>query len=43
MAHDQDIVAARNTFSGFVSLIKWGTIGSALAAILVILLIAPHK
>jgi hypothetical protein len=43
MAHDEEIVAARNTFSGFVTLIKVGTIVSALVGFIVILLIAPHK
>ncbi len=41
MANDEDIVAARNTFSGFVSLMTWGTLGSAILAIVVILVIAP--
>ncbi len=41
MVNDEDIVAARNTFSGFVSLMTWGTIGSAILAIIVILVIAP--
>lgn len=41
MANDEDIVAARTTFSGFVTLIKVGTIVSVIAAFIVILLIAP--
>jgi len=41
MANDEDIVAARSTFSGFVSLMTWGTIGSAILAIIVVLVIAP--
>ncbi len=43
MAHDEEIVAARSTFKGFMSLMTWGALGSALAAFIVILLIAPHK
>jgi hypothetical protein len=41
MVHDEEIVAARSTFAGFVTLIKVGTIVSALIGLLVILLIAP--
>lgn len=41
MVHDEEIVSARGTFGGFVTLIKVGTIVSALVALLVILLIAP--
>ena len=41
MANDEDIVAARSTFNGFVSLMTWGTIGSAILAIVVVLVIAP--
>ncbi len=40
MVHDEEIVAAKSTFAGFVSLMTWGTIGSAIAAMIVILLIA---
>jgi hypothetical protein len=32
---------AEGTYSGFIGLVKWGTIASALVGILVILLIAP--
>lgn len=41
MANDENIVAARNTFNGFVTLIKVGTIASVIIAVIVILLIAP--
>lgn len=41
MVHDEDIVAAKSTFKGFVSLITWGTVFSAIAGFIVILLIAP--
>jgi hypothetical protein len=41
MAHDEDIVAARNTFNGFMTLMKVGTIASALVGLFVIFLIAP--
>jgi hypothetical protein len=40
MVHDEEIVAARTTFKGFVSLMTWGTIGSAIAGAIVILLIS---
>ncbi|GEM_PF-1113201 len=40
MVHDEDIVAARDTFSGFVALIKWGTIISIIGVAIVILLIS---
>lgn len=40
MVHDEEIVAAKNTFSGFVTLMTWGTIGSAIAAAIVILIIS---
>lgn len=36
----RDISEAENTFSGFVTLMKWGTIISVIAAAFVILLIA---
>jgi len=40
MVHDEEIVAARTTFSGFVSLMTWGTIGAAIVGFMVILIIA---
>lgn len=40
MVHDEEIVAAKSTFKGFVTLITWGTIVSAVAAFIVILLIS---
>lgn len=39
MSSGQDIRAAQGTYSGFLALMKWGTIASALVAALVILLI----
>jgi hypothetical protein len=41
MADEKNIVAAQSTFSGFVTLMKVGTIASVIAAIFVVLLIAP--
>jgi hypothetical protein len=41
MANDKNIVAAQSTFNGFITLMKVGTIASVLAAIFVVLLIAP--
>lgn len=40
MASSNDMKAARETYSGFTALLKWGTILSAATAIFVILLIA---
>ena len=40
MASGNDIKAAESTYSGFVSLLKWGSVASALVAALVIILIA---
>jgi|EndMetStandDraft_2_1072991.scaffolds.fasta_scaffold568856_2 hypothetical protein len=40
MVHDEEIVAARTTFKGFVSLMTWGALGSAIVGFIVILLIS---
>lgn len=40
MVHDEEIVSAKDTFKGFVSLMTWGTIGSAIVAGIVILIIS---
>ncbi len=40
MAHQQDMTQANGTFSGFVALMKWGTIASAIVGLLVILIIS---
>jgi len=37
---EQNLRAAQSTFSGFVTMVKWGTIASVLVAALVILLIS---
>lgn len=37
---DQDMKSAEQTYNGFLVLTKWGTIFSAAAAVLVIILIA---
>jgi hypothetical protein len=37
---DQDMKAAEQTYTGFLALTKWGTILSAAAAVLVVILIA---
>jgi len=42
MAHDEDIVVHKNTFSGFVSLMTWGALTSIVLGFIVILLIS-HK
>lgn len=40
MAQQQDMTQANSTFSGFVVLMKWGTIVSAVIAFIVVLIIA---
>ena len=40
MAEHQDMTQANSTFSGFATLMKWGTIVSAIVAMIVILIIS---
>ncbi len=40
MAHEQDMTQATGSYSGFVSLMKWGTIISAIVVLIVVLIIA---
>ncbi|MBT2185794.1 aa3-type cytochrome c oxidase subunit IV [Sphingobium nicotianae] len=40
MAEHQDMTQANNTFSAFTTLMKWGTIVSVIAGLLVILIIS---
>lgn len=40
VSSEQDIRPALATYQGFIGLVKWGTIGSALVAAIVVLLIA---
>jgi len=40
MTHDQDMTQANGTFGGFVALMKWGTIATAIVAFFVILIIS---
>jgi Bacterial aa3 type cytochrome c oxidase subunit IV len=40
MAEQQDITAATGTYSGFLKLLKWGTVASVLTAAIVVLIIA---
>ncbi len=40
MAAKGDMVEAEKTYSGFVGLMKWGTIASVLVAALVVILIS---
>ena len=37
---DQDITAAKSTYSGFIAVFKWGTIASVAIAALVVILIS---
>ncbi|MBK8373320.1 aa3-type cytochrome c oxidase subunit IV [Sphingorhabdus sp.] len=40
MAGQQDMRAANETYGGFLSLLKWGTVVTAVIAALVVLIIA---
>jgi len=40
MASGNDMKMAENTYSGFISLMKWGTILSVIVAAIVVLLIS---
>lgn len=40
MASGNDMKAARETYSGFTTLFKWGTICAAVVTVVVVLLIA---
>jgi hypothetical protein len=40
LAGNQDMREASETYSGFLTLFKWGALFSALAAVLVVLIIA---
>jgi hypothetical protein len=40
MASGNDIKAAEETYAGFVGMVKWGTIISAVTAAIVVVLIA---
>jgi Bacterial aa3 type cytochrome c oxidase subunit IV len=40
VAGNQDMRAANESYAGFLTIFKWGTIASALAALLVVLIIA---
>ncbi len=40
LAGNQDMRAATESYSGFLTMFKWGALGAALAGILVVLIIA---
>lgn len=40
MAQNGDLKAHEQTYSGFTALLKWGTVASAIVAIVVVFLIA---
>ncbi len=40
MGEQQDMGAARQTYAGFLSLLKWGTIVTAAVTFIVVLIIA---
>lgn len=43
MASGNDMKAANETYTGFISMVKWGSIAVAIITILVVGLIASHK
>lgn len=42
MAHNQDMGPAKETYAGFVTLFKWGTIAAVAVTALVVLIIASR-
>ncbi|WP_430445720.1 aa3-type cytochrome c oxidase subunit IV [Sphingorhabdus contaminans] len=42
MAHNQDLGPAKETYAGFVTLFKWGTIAAVAVTALVVLIIASR-
>ena len=42
LADQQDISAAKETYAGFMSMLKWGTIVTVLVTALVVLIIASR-
>lgn len=40
MASDNDMKAHTGTYEGVMGLLKWGTIGTAIVAVIVVILIA---
>lgn len=40
MANQQDMSQANGTFTGFIALMKWGTISAVIVAAIVILIIS---
>jgi len=42
LAHNQDLGPAKETYTGFITLFKWGAIVAALVTALVVLIIASR-
>ena len=42
LGEQQDITSAKETYVGFMSMLKWGTIAAAIATILIVLIIASR-
>jgi Bacterial aa3 type cytochrome c oxidase subunit IV len=42
LAHNQDLGPAKETYSGFISLFKWGALAVAIVAALVVFIIASR-
>lgn len=43
MASGNDMKAANETYAGFISMVKWGSIAVAILAAIVVGIIASHK
>lgn len=42
LAQDHDLVPAKETYTGFVTLFKWGTVAAVIVTALVVLIIASR-
>ena len=42
LGEQQDITSAKETYTGFMSLLKWGTVAAVLTTALVVLIIASR-
>jgi Bacterial aa3 type cytochrome c oxidase subunit IV len=42
LGEQQDITAAKETYAGFMSLLKWGTVATVIVTALVVLIIASR-
>lgn len=42
LAEHEDLGAAKETYSGFITLFKWGTVAAAITTLIVVLIIASR-